>query len=30
MRRGLADLVKRCRGDERPECPILDGLDDAA
>jgi MerR family copper efflux transcriptional regulator len=24
MRRALADLVERCRGDERPECPILD------
>jgi len=30
MRRSLADLVKRCRGDERPECPILDGLEEAA
>ena len=30
MRRSLADLVKRCRGDERPECPILDGLQEAA
>jgi MerR family transcriptional regulator, copper efflux regulator len=26
MRRGLAQLVERCRGDERPECPILDDL----
>ncbi len=24
MRRTLADLVERCRGDERPDCPILD------
>ncbi|MGQ0651444.1 MAG: Cu(I)-responsive transcriptional regulator, partial [Betaproteobacteria bacterium] len=24
MRRSLAHLVARCRGDERPECPILD------
>jgi MerR family transcriptional regulator, copper efflux regulator len=26
MRRTLADLVERCHGDERPECPILDDL----
>jgi Cu(I)-responsive transcriptional regulator len=26
MRRTLADLVERCRGDDRPDCPILDGL----
>lgn len=26
MRRTLADLMERCRGDERPECPILDDL----
>lgn len=26
MRRSLAHLVERCRGDERPECPILDDL----
>ena len=28
MRKALAELVKRCRGDSRPECPILDNLDD--
>lgn len=28
MRRALADLVKRCRGDSRPDCPILDDLGD--
>lgn len=26
MRRTLADLVERCRGDERPDCPIIDRL----
>ena len=26
MRQALADLVTRCRGDARPECPILDDL----
>lgn len=26
MRRTLADLIERCRGDERPNCPILDDL----
>lgn len=26
MRKTLADLVKRCRGDTRPDCPILDDL----
>lgn len=26
MRRVLNDLVERCHGDERPECPILDDL----
>ena len=26
MRAALADLADRCHGDERPECPILDGL----
>jgi len=26
MRRSLAHLDERCRGDERPECPILDDL----
>jgi len=28
MRRTVADLVKRCRGDARPDCPILDDLED--
>lgn len=28
MRAALADLVKRCRGDSRPDCPILDNLED--
>lgn len=27
MRKALADLVKRCRGDARPDCPILDDCD---
>ncbi len=27
MRRSLADLIRHCRGDERPDCPILDGLE---
>ena len=26
MERTLATLVERCAGDERPDCPILDGL----
>ena len=26
MRSSLLDLASRCRGDSRPECPILDGL----
>ena len=26
MERTLADLVDRCAGDSRPDCPILDGL----
>jgi Cu(I)-responsive transcriptional regulator len=26
MRRTLADLSRHCRGDHRPECPILDDL----
>jgi MerR family transcriptional regulator, copper efflux regulator len=26
MKRTLEDLAKRCRGDERPDCPILDDL----
>ena len=24
MRRALGDLIERCRGDQRPDCPILD------
>src|SRR3546814_3124882 len=28
MRITLADLVERCRGDDRPDCPILDDLAD--
>ena len=28
MRKAVADLVRRCRGDARPDCPILDELDD--
>ncbi len=26
MRRTLVDLIERCRGDHRPDCPILDDL----
>jgi MerR family transcriptional regulator, copper efflux regulator len=26
MRKAVADLVKRCRGDDRPDCPILEDL----
>jgi Cu(I)-responsive transcriptional regulator len=26
MRRTLLDLVERCHGDDRPDCPILDDL----
>jgi len=26
MRTSLLDLASRCRGDSRPECPILEGL----
>ena len=29
MRKALADLVKRCRGDARPDCPILDDIEDS-
>jgi len=29
MQKALADLVKRCRGDLRPDCPILEDLEDA-
>lgn len=28
MRTALTHLVKRCRGDARPDCPILDDLGD--
>lgn len=28
MRKALADLVRQCRGDSRPDCPILDDLED--
>lgn len=28
MRATLAMLVERCHGDDRPDCPILDGLAD--
>lgn len=30
MENTLADLVDRCAGDARPDCPILDGLSDTA
>ena len=30
MRRTIADLVEHCRGDNRPDCPILDSLDEGA
>lgn len=30
MRRTLSHLVDCCRGDDRPDCPILDELDKAA
>jgi hypothetical protein len=26
MRRTLTDLIDRCHGDDRPDCPILEGL----
>lgn len=26
MRRAIADMMARCSGDERPECPIIDDL----
>ncbi len=26
MRATLSDLVERCNGDDRPDCPILEGL----
>ncbi len=28
MKLALEQLVSCCRGDERPDCPILDGLAD--
>lgn len=28
MRKALAELVRRCRGDSRPDCPILDDLEE--
>ena len=28
MRKALAELVKRCRGDSRPDCPILEDLEE--
>lgn len=28
MRQAVADMVRRCRGDVRPDCPILDDLED--
>lgn len=28
MRKVLADLVRHCHGDARPDCPILDDLED--
>ena len=28
IRKSIRDLVRRCRGDDRPECPILDQLAD--
>ncbi|MGH8221922.1 MAG: Cu(I)-responsive transcriptional regulator [Woeseiaceae bacterium] len=28
MRKALAELVKRCRGDSRPDCPILDDFEE--
>jgi Cu(I)-responsive transcriptional regulator len=30
LRHALADLVRRCRGDHRPDCPIIDDLSGAA
>lgn len=28
MRRSLLELARKCHSDERPDCPILDGLED--
>lgn len=30
MRKALSDLVQRCRGDTRPDCPILEDLEERA
>lgn len=30
MRNTIADLAQRCRGDDRPECPIIDELEGMA
>ena len=30
MRKALAVLVRRCRGDSRPECPILEDLEEGS
>jgi len=30
MRSTIADLAQRCRGDDRPECPIIDELEGLA
>lgn len=30
MKRTLKTLMQRCHGDDRPDCPILDGLADAS
>lgn len=27
LRNVLSDLAKRCHGDDRPDCPILDGIE---
>jgi hypothetical protein len=27
MRRSLEDLAERCHGDDRPDCPIIGGLE---
>ncbi len=27
IRNAIADLAERCRGNDRPECPILDELE---
>jgi len=29
LRNTIAELARRCRGDERPECPILEALESA-